>query len=64
MNTEEAEEITITDIQSRGHRSNTAFLKISKAMAKDPLHKKITAAAKRQRDDEEFDEDESLRYAI
>ena len=33
-------------------------------MKKDPLHKKITATAKRLRDDDEFDEDEALRYAI
>ena len=33
-------------------------------MKKDPLHKKITATTKRLRDDDEFDEDEALRYAI
>ena len=33
-------------------------------MKKDPLHKKITATAKRLRDDDDFDEDEALRYAI
>ena len=33
-------------------------------MKKDPLHKKITATAKRLRDDDEFDEDEALRYAL
>ena len=33
-------------------------------MQKDPLNKKITATAKRLRDDNEFDEDEALRYAI
>ena len=34
------------------------------AMKKDPLHKNITATAKKLRDDDEFDEDEALRYAI
>ena len=33
-------------------------------MKKDPLHKKITATAKRLRDDDEFDRDEALIYAI
>ena len=33
-------------------------------MEKDPLHKKITSTAKRLRDDDDFNEDEALRYAI
>ena len=33
-------------------------------MKKDTLHKKITATAKRLRDDDEFDEDKTFRYAI
>ena len=33
-------------------------------MKKDPLHKKITDTAKRQRDEDEFDEDDALRYVI
>ena len=33
-------------------------------MKKDPLHKKITDTAKRLRDEDEFDEDNALRYAI
>ena len=33
-------------------------------MKKDPLHKKITDTAKRLRDEDEFDEDDALRYAI
>ena len=41
-----------------------AFLKLSKAMKKDPLHKKITDTAKRLRDEDDFDEDDALKYAI
>ena len=33
-------------------------------MKKDPLHKKITVTSKRLRDDDEFEEDETLQYAI
>ena len=33
-------------------------------MKKGPLHKKITDTAKRLRDDDAFDEDDALRYAI
>ena len=33
-----------------------AFLKFSKAMKKDPLHKKITDTAKRLRDEDDFDD--------
>ena len=33
-------------------------------MKKAPLHKKITATAKRLPDDDTFDEDDALRYAI
>ena len=41
-----------------------AFLKLSKALKKDPLHKKITDTAKRLRDEDDFDEDDALKYAI
>ena len=40
------------------------FLEVSKAMKKDPLQKKIIATAIRLRDDDEFYEDDALRYAI
>ena len=68
MDTEEAEEVTFNKLEPR-YRAEVIdryqrFLKVSKAMKKDPLHKKITATAKRLRDDDEFDEDEALRYAI
>ena len=33
-------------------------------MKEDPLHKKITDTSKRLRDEDEFDEDDALRYAI
>ena len=33
-------------------------------MKKDPLHKKITDTAKRLRDEDDFDEDDALKYAI
>ena len=33
-------------------------------MEKDPLHKKITDTAKRLWDEDEFDEDDALRYAF
>ena len=33
-------------------------------MKKGPLHKKITATTKILRDDDEFDKDEALRFAI
>ena len=65
---DEAEEVTFNKLEPR-YRAEIIdryqrFLKVSKAMTKDPLHKKITATAKRQRDDDKFDEDEALRYAI
>ena len=68
MDTEEAEEVTFDKLEPR-YRAEVidrcqSFLKVSKAMKKDPLHKKITATAKRLRNDDEFDEDEALRYAI
>ena len=68
MDTEEAEEVTFDKLEPR-YRAEVidrykSFLKVSEAMKKDPLHKKITATAKRLRDDDEFDEDEALRYAI
>ena len=61
MDTKEAEEVTFdkpepryrAEVINRYHR----FLKLSKAMKKDPLHKKITATENRLRDDDEFDED-------
>ena len=68
MDTDEVEEVTFNKLEPR-YRAEVIdryqrFLKVSKAMKKDPLHKKITATAKRLRDDDEFDEDEALRYAI
>ena len=68
MDTDEAEEVAFNKLEPR-YRAEVIdrykrFLKVSKAMKKDPLHKKITATAKRLRDDDEFDEDEALRYAI
>ena len=68
MDTDEAEEVIFNKLEPR-YRAEVIdrykrFLKVSKAMKKDPLHKKITATAKRLRDDEKFDEDEALRYAI
>ena len=68
MDTEEAEEVAFDKLEPR-YRAEVidryqSFLRVSKAMKKDPLHKKITATAKRLRDDDEFDEDEALRYAI
>ena len=68
VDTEEAEEVAFDKLEPR-YRAEVidryqSFLRVSKAMKKDPLHKKITATAKRLRDDDEFDEDEALRYAI
>ena len=68
MDTEEAEEVAFDKLEPR-YRAEVidryqSFLRVSKAMKKDPLHKKITATAKRLRDDDEFNEDEALRYAI
>ena len=68
MDPDEAEEVTFNKLEPR-YRAEVIdryqrFLKVSKAMKKDPLHKKIRATAKRLRDDDEFDEDEALRYAI
>ena len=68
MDTEEAEEVTFDKLEPR-YRAEVidryqSFLKVSKAMKKDPLHKRITATAKRLREDDEFDEDEALRYAL
>ena len=68
IDTEEAEEVTFDKLEPR-YRAEAigqykAFLKLSKAMKKDPLHKKITDTAKRLRDEDEFDEDDALKYAI
>ena len=68
IDTEEAEEETFDKLEPR-YRAEAigqykAFLKLSKAMKKDPLHKKITDTAKRLQDEDEFDEDDALRYAI
>ena len=68
MNTDEAEEVTFDKLEPR-YRAEAigqykAFLKFSKAMKKDPLHKKITDTAKRLRDEDDFDEDDALKYAI
>ena len=68
IDTEEAEEETFNKLEPR-YRAEAigqykAFLKLSNAMKKDPLHKKITDTAKRLRDEDEFDEDDALRYAI
>ena len=68
MNTDEAEEVTFDRLEPR-YRAETigqykAFLKFSKAMKKDHLHKKITDIAKRLRDEDEFDGDDALKYAI
>ena len=68
MDTDEAEEVTFNKLEPR-YRAEVIdryqrFLKVSKAMKKDPLHKKITTTAKRLRDDDDLDEDEDLRYAF
>ena len=68
MNTDEAEEVTFDKLEPR-YRAEAigqykAFLKFSKAMKKDALHKKITDTAKRLRDEDDFDEDDALKYAI
>ena len=68
MNTDEAEEVTFDKLEPR-YRAEAigqykAFLKFSKAMKKDPLHKKITDTAKRLRDEDDFDENDALKYAI
>ena len=64
IGSEEAEELIYDKLEPR-LRSEIidryqSFLAISKAMKKDPFHKKITATAKRIRDEDEFDEDEVL----
>ena len=68
MNTDKAEEVTFDKLEPR-YRAEAigqykAFLKFSEAMKKDPLHKKITDTAKRLRDEDDFDEDDALKYAI
>ena len=68
MSTDEAEEVTFDKLEPR-YRAEAigqykAFLKFSKAIKKDPLHKKITDTAKRLRDEDDFDEDDALKYAI
>ena len=68
MDTDEAEEVAFDKLAPR-YRAEVIdryqrFLKVSKAMKKDPLHKKITDTAKRLRDEDEFDEDDALRYAM
>ena len=65
LDTEEAEEVTFDKLEPRNRAEvidrYQSFLKLSKAMKKDSLHKKITATAKRLRYDDEFDENEALR---
>ena len=68
IDTEKAEEDTFHRLEPR-YRAEAigqykAFLKLSKAMKKDPLHKKITDTAKRLRDEDDFDQDDASRYAI
>ena len=68
VNTDEAEEVTFDKLEPR-YRAEAigqykAFLKFSKAMKKDPLYKKITDTAKRLQDEDEFDADNALKYAI
>ena len=68
IDTEEAEEVTFDKLEPR-YRAEAigqykAFLKLSKALKKDPLHKKITDTAKRLRNEDDFDEDDALKYAI
>ena len=68
MDTDEAMEVTFDKLEPR-YRAEVIdryqrFLKVSKAIKKDPLHKNITATAKKLRDDDEFVEDEALRYAF
>ena len=68
MDTDEAEEVTFDKLEPR-YRAEVIdryqrFLKVSKPMKKDPLHKKKTDTAKRLRDEDEFGEDDALRYAI
>ena len=65
---EETEELTFDKLLPR-YRSGVinryqSFLALIRAMKKEPLHKKITATSKRLGDDDEFEEDETLRYAI
>ena len=68
IDTEEAEEVTFDKLEPRyraeANGQYKAFLKLSKALKKDPLHKKITDTAKRLRDEDDFDEDDALKYAI
>ena len=68
IDTEEAEEVTFHKLEPR-YRAEAigqykASLKLSKAMKKDPLQKKITDTAKRLRDEDDFVEDDALKYAI
>ena len=68
IDTEVAEEDTFNKLEPR-YRAEAigqymAFFKLSKAMKKDSLHKKITDTANRLQDEDEFDEDGALRYAI
>ena len=60
IDTDEAEEVTFDKLEPT-YRAEViiryqCFLKVSKTMKKDPLHKKVTTTAKRLRDDDEFDE--------
>ena len=60
IDTDEAEEVTFDKLEPT-YRAEViiryqCFLKVSKAMKKDQLHKKVTATAKRLRDDDEFHE--------
>ena len=65
---EEAEELAYETLEPRYQSTVMSryreFLRISAAMRKDPTHKKIMETAKRLRMDENYEDDEAMRYAV
>lgn len=68
MDTEEAEERAYEELEP-DYRSKVIaryqeLIRLGTAMKKDPVHKKLMATAHRLRDEEDYDEEEAMKYAI
>ena len=56
--------LTETKVFIRHYIRHKYMAEFSAALKKDPVNKRIASAAKRLRDEEDYDEDESRKYAI
>ena len=68
MDVQEAEEITYKKLKPTYTAQTISIYKrlvgLTTALKKDPVHRRITETAKRLREEEDYDEDESMQYAI